>query len=318
MFGYSVREVLGQSLFDLVFPEESRGGLTGAFESLARGQSFSAQTIARHKHGHKIEVSVIFTPHVEAPGTLVALSAIVRDISMQKIAERALLQSEKLASVGRLASSIAHEINNPLESVTNLLYILNTQIKDDPELKNLVRRAQEELSRVSQIATHTLRFHRQSSNPTEIDLSQVFAAVLVLYRGRLQNSGISAQIRRCDAYPLRCHEGEIRQILLNIVGNAVDAMKTGGRLKLDCREATEWASGRQGVRITIADTGKGMEPATLGRIFEPFFTTKGINGTGLGLWVTQDLVTKNLGSIRVRSSVNERHRGSLFVLFFPH
>jgi signal transduction histidine kinase len=153
---------------------------------------------------------------------------------------------------------------------------------------------------------------------TEVDLSQLLASVLALYRGRLQNSRISGKIDRCDAKPLNCHEGELRQILLNIVGNAVDAMKTGGRLVLACREATEWRSGRKGVRITAADTGKGMDAGTLARIFEPFFTTKGISGTGLGMWVTQDLVSKNFGTIRVRSSVSDDHRGSVFVLFFPH
>jgi PAS domain S-box-containing protein len=317
MFGYSGPEVLGRMLFDLIFPGEGRDALGTARETLARGQFFAAQTVGCHKDGRRIDLSVILTPHVEAPGTLVAFSAIMRDISMQKIAERALLQTEKLASVGRLASSIAHEINNPLESVTNLLYILDTQV-EEPRLKSLVQRAQEELARVSQIATHTLRFHRQSGSPTEVDLSQLLGSVLVLYRGRLQNAQISTKIRRCDAQPLQCHEGELRQILLNIVGNAVDAMKKGGRLILDCHEATEWRSGRQGVRITVADTGKGMEPATLARIFEPFFTTKGISGTGLGLWVTQDLISKNFGSIRVRSSVAEDIHGSVFVLFFPH
>jgi PAS domain S-box-containing protein len=317
MFGYSAREVVGLPLFDLIFPAESRDTFGAALESLARGQVFATQSLGCHKDGHRVELSINITPHVEAPGTLVALSAIVRDISMQKIAERALLQSEKLASVGRLASSIAHEINNPLESVTNLLYILDTKLTD-PGLKELVEKAQEELARVSQITTHTLRFHRQSTSATEVDLSQLLASVLMLYRGRLQNAQISAKIGRCVVMPLRCHEGELRQVILNIVGNAVDAMKTGGRLILNCREATEWRTARRGVRITIADTGRGMEPGTLARIFEPFFTTKGINGTGLGLWVTQDLVSKNSGSIRVRSSVSDGHRGSVFVLFFPH
>lgn len=318
MFGYAAREVVGLTLFELIFPVETRDTFDAALESSARGQGFATQSVGCHKDGHRIELSINIAPHVEAPGTLVALSAIVRDISMQKIAERALLQSEKLASVGRLASSIAHEINNPLESVTNLLYILETGLTDHPELKSLVEKAQEELARVSQITTHTLRFHRQSSSATVVDLSQLLSSVLVLYRGRLQNAHISAQIGRCVAMPLRCHEGELRQIILNIVGNAVDAMKTGGRLILNCREATRWRTGTRGVRITIADTGKGMEAGTLARMFEPFFTTKGINGTGLGLWVTQDLVSKNSGSIRVRSSVSDGHRGSVFVLFFPH
>jgi signal transduction histidine kinase len=182
----------------------------------------------------------------------------------------------------------------------------------------MVHTAQEELARVSQITTHTLRFHRQSSSPTEVNLSAFFTSVLALYRGRLGNADIQADIGRSNASPLFCHEGELRQIILNIVGNAVDSMRGGGKLTLRNRDATEWSTGRKGVRITIADTGTGIEGAIVSRIFEPFFSTKGIGGAGLGLWVTQDLVQRNLGSIRLRSSTAQRHHGSVFCLFFPH
>jgi signal transduction histidine kinase len=257
------------------------------------------------------------TPHMEAPGTLVASSAVLRDISAQKRAERALLQNEKLASVGRLASSIAHEINNPLASVTNLLYILDSQVPT-PELRALVTSAQEELARVSQITTHTLRFHRQSSNPSNVDVTKLFESVTTLYRGRLRNSGIGSVIGLRTTEELHCHEGELRQIVLNLVGNAVDAMKHGGSLHLRCHNSTDWHTGERGVRIAIADTGTGMDEATLTRIFEPFFSTKGIGGTGLGLWVTQDLVGKNKGKISVRSSNRSERHGTVFNLFFPH
>jgi signal transduction histidine kinase len=241
---------------------------------------------------------------------------VLRDISNQKRSEKALLQNEKLASVGRLASSIAHEINNPLESVTNLLYILDAQVP--PELKALVTTAQEELARVSQITTHTLRFHRQSSSPTKLDVTALFESVVALYQGRLRNSGIDPRIGPRRASQLHCHEGELRQIVLNIVGNAVDAMKSGGVLHLRCSDSTCWRDGSRGVRIVIGDTGKGMDHATLARIFEPFFSTKGIGGTGLGLWVTQDLVQKNKGNIAVRSSIDAETHGTVFSLFFPH
>jgi PAS domain S-box-containing protein len=317
MFGYKSAEAVGQSISNLIFFENSRHSLETALEALKRGQEFSGESIGNRKDGTKVEVSVKLTPHMEAPGILVAFSAVVRDISIQKLAERALLQSEKLASVGRLASSIAHEINNPLAAVTNLLYILETRVTT-PDMKALVQSAQDELGRVSQIATHTLRFHRQSSNPSELNLGKLFESVTALYRARLRNCSITAKIGRCSAKDLYCHEGELRQIILNIVGNAVDAMKTGGVLFLRCRESTLWTTGQRGVRITIADNGTGMEMATLSRIFEPFFSTKGIGGTGLGLWVTQDLVQKNGGSMRVRSSKSEASHGTIFCLFFPH
>jgi PAS domain S-box-containing protein len=314
MFGYAANEAIGKPFFKLLAMEEEPAG---ALDSLHHGQNIHSETTGHHRSGRRLDLSVSLTPHLEAPGILVAFSAIVRDITLQKLAERALLQSEKLASVGRLASSIAHEINNPLEAITNLLFILDLKAPTS-EFKELIRTAQEELARVSQITTHTLRFHRQSSKPTEVDLKQLLESVLVLYRPRLQNSSIVGRVGRSDASLLLCRDGELRQIILNLVGNAVDAMKTGGRLLLRSREATDLSSGGKGVRITIADTGTGMDRQTLKRIFEPFFTTKGIGGTGLGLWVTLDLVHKSFGSIRVRSSDRPNRHGSVFALYFPH
>jgi len=317
MFGYSAAEATGRSLSELIFRDDGRESFVAALTEVASGREFSGETMGTHKDGTVVEISLKLTPHMEAPGTLVAFSAILRDISVQKLAERALLQSEKLASVGRLASSIAHEINNPLAAVTNILYILESQVTG-PEQKALVQSAQEELARVSQITSHTLRFHRQSSHPAKVDLEKLFVSVVALYRARLRNSEVTAEIGRCDAAPLLCHEGELRQIILNIVGNAVDAMKSGGKLSLRCRDTTQPASGKRGVRITIADNGTGMEKETVARIFEPFFSTKGIGGTGLGLWVTLDLVQKNLGKLWVRSAKTATAHGTVFALFFPH
>ena len=317
MFGYSSAEATGAILSDLVLPTEQRNSLTESIRELEKGHEYSGEFTAHRKDGSQFEASIKLTPHMEAPGTLVAFSAVIRDISARKQSERALLQNEKLASVGRLASSIAHEINNPLASVTNLLYILDSQVPT-PELKALVTSAQEELARVSQIASHTLRFHRQSSSPTKVDVIKLFESVVGLYRARLRNCGIVAKIGQSCPQELFTHEGELRQIVLNIVGNAVDAMKGGGVLSLRCRDSKYRVNGKSGVRIIIADSGTGMDPETVARMFEPFFSTKGIGGTGLGLWITQDLVDKNRGRITVRSSNRPTLRGTVFSLFFPH
>jgi PAS domain S-box-containing protein len=317
-FAYTSAEVVDQSFFDLLFTEASSKELHDVIQLLRRGQDVNRELCGRHKDGRELDLSISLTPHMEAPGILVAFSAIVRDVSSRRQAERALIQSEKLASVGRLASSIAHEINNPLEAVTNLLYILDLQVVE-PENKELVRLAQEELARVSQIVTHTLRFHKQNTNRTELDLGALFSSVLGLYRARLENSGIKVNIERSDASPLLCYEGELRQILVNLVGNAFDAMRpTGGRLILRHCNATHWSTGHSGLRITIADTGSGIDPATFRRIFEAFFTTKGIAGTGLGLWITRDLVDKNRGHIRIRSKTAPGPHGTIVTLWFPH
>jgi PAS domain S-box-containing protein len=317
MFGFTSTEAVGRSLVELILPTDAKDSLALPIRELAHGCEYDGEIVACRADGTQFDASIKLTPHMEAPGTFLASSAVLRDISNQKRAERALLQNEKLASVGRLASSIAHEINNPLESVTNLLYILDLQVST-PELKALVTSAQEELARVSQITTHTLQFHRQSSNRTDLNVTALFDSVVGLYRARLRNSNIKPRIGERTAKELYCHEGELRQIVLNIVGNAADSMKGGGVLHLRCSDSTNWRNGQRGVRIVIADTGTGMDKAILPRIFEPFFSTKGIGGTGLGLWVTHDLVQKNKGSMAVRSIDRPSHHGTVFSLFFPH
>jgi PAS domain S-box-containing protein len=314
IFGFPADEAIGKPFRSLI-SEQGRTHFDEAIEKLKRGVEVVTDTVGLRANGEPVDVSVSMTPHLEAPGILVGYSAIIRDLTARKRAEKALLQTEKLASVGRLASSIAHEINNPLEAVTNLLYILETRVTDEA-LKPLVSAAQEELARVSQIATHTLRFHKQSSGRTEVDLRTLFDSVLGLYRARLLNSGITA-INAAASGPLVCYEGELRQILVNLVANAFDAMRSGGKLVLRSRDAILPLSGRKASRITVADSGSGMESAVLQRLFEPFFSTKGIGGTGLGLWITRDLVDKNLGSIRVRSSIHPGCTGTVISMLFP-
>lgn len=315
MFGYAGPEVVGMPLWKFILPYGEAEIAETAIGTLKTGRELSWEATSRRKDGSEIEISIKLTPHMEAPGTLVAFSAFVRDISKRKASERALLQSEKLASVGRLASSIAHEINNPLAAVTNLLYLIDQQA-NTPELKYLAETAQDELARVSQITAHTLRFHRQISKPTQLNLRDLFESIVALYRARLRNSGINPRIR-ADAISIHCHEGELRQIVLNIVGNAIDAMKQGGTLHLRCRQTKNPTTGSVAIRLTIADSGTGMDSTTVGQIFEPFFTTKGIGGTGLGLWVTHDLVQRNGGIIRVRSLARSDQHGSVFTLVFP-
>lgn len=317
MFGYDADEVIGTSFTRLIFSANGHLEFERALVAIRRGEEVRSEAVGIHKEGQQLDLSISLTPHMEAPGILVAFSAIVRNVTPQKIAQRAVLQSEKLASVGRLASSIAHEINNPLAAVTNLLYLADSQAQTS-ELKKLIGAAQDELARVSQIATHTLRFYRQSTARSYLDVKELFESVLALNRARLRNSEITCRIVRSNSMPLFCYEGELRHIVLNIVRNALDAMKQGGILTLSSREITCWRTGQRGVRITIADNGPGMDKETFARIFEPFFSTKGIAGTGLGLWVAQDLIKKNGGSIRVRSRAAENMHGSVFVLFFPH
>ena len=239
-----------------------------------------------------------------------------RDISERRLASLALIQSEKLAAVGRLASSIAHEINNPLESVTNLLYIASNSC-DVPEIHRMLNTADQELRRVAVITNQTLRFHKQSSRPQEITCIDLFSTVLSMYEGKIRNSGIQVEKRKRANKPVRIFEGDIRQVLNNLVGNAIDAMPQGGRLLVRSRESTSWKTASKGLTLTVADTGSGIPPAILSRVFEAFFTTKGIAGTGLGLWISKDIVERHHGTLHLRSSQQPSRHGTVFTLFLP-
>jgi signal transduction histidine kinase len=267
-------------------------------------------------------LSYSFNPIYE-DGKIAGLFGPLHDMTGQVVAEKerdaltkALLQSEKLAAVGRLASSIAHEINNPLESVMNLIYLAR-QHAVVPETQQYLDVADQEIRRISIIANQTLRFHKQPSNPQAISCLELYSSVLSIYEGRLRNSNIMVEKRLQTEQPVVCFGGDIRQVLSNLVSNAIDAMPTGGRLLLRNREATHWATGRKGIVLTVADTGGGMDAETFGNIFDAFFTTKGIAGTGLGLWVSQEIVERHNGALKVRTSQRKGCCGTVFALFLP-
>jgi signal transduction histidine kinase len=260
----------------------------------------------------------VYQPMREADDTISGILVLGVDVTERRRVEAALLQSEKLAAVGRLSASIAHEINNPLEAVTNLLYLIDQETDLSESARSFTRLAQQELARVSQIATQTLRFYRQPTARTAVRVSEQLDSVLKLYQGRLTSASVEVVRDYRGAAPLLAFDGELRQVFTNLIGNALDAARNGGKIILREREATDWRNGRKGVRVTVADTGHGMSKETLTRIFEPFFSTKGITGTGLGLWVTQGIIQKHEGRAKVCSSENQRHHGTVFTLFFPH
>jgi PAS domain S-box-containing protein len=255
--------------------------------------------------------------HRTADGTPLRFTGVVLDITERKLAEQALLRTEKLAAVGRLASSIAHEINNPLESVTNLLYLARSS-DDLEQSREYLALADTELRRASAITSQTLRFHRQSTRPTEITCDDLILTALNVLRSRIVNANITVEKRKRAQRPVLCFDGEIRQVVSNLLINAVDAMQPhGGRLILRSREGREHTTGRPGLILTIADTGSGMSPETLTKLFEPFYTTKGIAGTGLGLWISKEIVERHHGRLSVRSSQRHGHTGTVFTIFLP-
>jgi PAS domain S-box-containing protein len=314
-FGLRPDQIVGKTLTEMA-PIE---GLRELFEQVRDGQpviNFPLEGKLANDPNHRYW-TVSYYPVVAADGTVQAITAASLEVTQQKKTEMALLQSEKLAVAGRFAASIAHEINNPLEAVTNLLYLAQTAT-EPAACSGFVEQAAKELRRVSAITNQTLRFHKQLSHPREISCGDLIDSVISLFEARFNSANIELRERRRDSGVLKCFEGEIRQVLSNLVGNALDAMQlTGGVLHLRSRNATNWKTGEQGIVLTVADTGTGIAPSSLGKIFDAFYTTKDLAGTGLGLWISQEIVTRHGGTLRVRSSQRKAHSGTVFTLFLP-
>jgi PAS domain S-box-containing protein len=315
-FGLKPEQVVGRTLTEMA-PIQ---GLKELFDQVLENKpivNFPLEGELVTAPGEHRHWTVSYFPIIAADGTVQAITAASLEVTAQKRAEHALIQSEKLAAVGRLAASIAHEINNPLEAVTNLLYLAGSG-NDLDEIKGYLQIAERELRRVSAIANQTLRFHKQSTSPQEVTGIQLLDGVLSLLQSRIVNYRVQVELRDRATAPVRCFEGEIRQVLTNLIGNSIDAMhRWAGRLFLRTRVGTHWASQRQGLFITVADTGEGLRRSDRHRIFEPFYTTKGMQGTGLGLWVSADIVRRHEGVLRFWSSQKEGRSGTVFTIFLP-
>lgn len=318
IIGYPVEQIVGKRFAEIA-PGLAKT-LEPLFQRVAQGESirnFSLEGELPTQPGVHRYWTVSYSPVFNSQGDVQAISGVIFETTAQKRAEQALIQGEKLAAVGRLASSISHEINNPLEAVTNLIYIAATLPGIPNEVRDILNMADKELSRVSQIASQTLRFHRQSTKPSWVTPAELLKPIIAVYQGRLVNSGISLQQEHEPVDAIECLENDIRQVLNNLISNALDATKRGGHVLIRSREATDWSTGRTGVRITIGDTGDGMSLETKRHIFEAFFTTKGIHGTGLGLWISKGIVEKHSGRLHVYSSNRKSRSGAVFSLFLP-
>lgn len=297
-----------------VHPDDQSRVLAAIENAIRKGSVFELEHKVKRLDGTVGWTFSRAIPVRDQGGKVVEWFGAATDITVRKQAEHALLSAEKLAVVGRLASSIAHEINNPLEAVTNLLYIAEQTA--DRETKAILLQAQQELQRVSHITTNTLQFNRQRLHPGPVDAAQIMQSVLDLYQGRLKQAGIEVRFKKGNCPPFTALGGEIRQLFANMVGNAVDAMKRGGILEIRIRPATNWNSGTRSLRVTIADNGCGMSARTRAQVYKPFFTTKESTGTGLGLWIGADIVHRHNGTIKLRSSEVDGSSGTTFSILF--
>lgn len=282
------------------------------------GRGTPIQLARTPNHPHELRyLDFVYQPKREADGSVSGIIVLGVDVTDAKKSEQILLQSEKLNALGRMASTIAHEINNPLAAVTNLIFLAQSAAVS-PQAKEFLAAAEIELRRVAGIANQTLQFHRQQTNPGPVTAASLIDATLPLYQGRFSNARVKVERRDRARQPVICLDGEIRQVLSNLIGNAIDAMQgKERRLLIRSRDSIDWTTGRSGVTLTIADTGVGIDTVTLPRIFEPFFTTKGNKGTGIGLWISREIIERHRGTLKVKSRQAEHGSGTVFTLFLP-
>ena len=316
LFGYKESEIVGRPITVLIPPEflDDENVIVRKIRAGERIDHF--QTVRLKKNGDLIDVSLTISPIRDQGGSIVGAAKIARDITAQRKLEAALHISERLASVGRLAATVAHEINNPLESVINFIYIAKHLPEASEEIKRYLNSADEELRRVAHITQQTLGFYRDNSQPVVLVIADVIQDVLSIYKRKCQYKVLNIEQRIEANLTLNTVQGELRQILSNLIANAIDASRVNGKLVICARTSHHLPSGRRGVRITIADNGVGISDEHKQNLFTPFFTTKNDVGTGLGLWITKDLLEKKSGGIQFRSTQSNRS-GTVMRIYLP-
>jgi signal transduction histidine kinase len=301
-----------------VHPDDRADTARNWMDCLRSGEPYTAEYRMLRRDGTYRYVIAQALPTYDKNGLINGWLGMSKDINEERVAQQHREIEAKILAVRRLASSIAHEINNPLESVTNALYLALQDPRIEENTRNYLNMADAELQRLSHITTNSLRFHKQSSAPIRKLVGNIVEEVLSTYVPRLRAAELTVERRyRCDVAPL-CHADDLSQAVANLIRNSIDATQPGGRIFIrvrDARSSTE--PNRTGVRITFADTGQGIHRELRGRLFEPFFTTRGATRTGLALWVTHQIIRKHGGSISFRTSTDRLHHGTVFAIFLP-
>ncbi|KAA6465425.1 PAS domain-containing protein [Acidobacteria bacterium AB60] len=308
--------LVGKSWIEL-WQEEDRPRVRAALAESAAGFVGGFQAECRTFGGKSRYWDVRITPARGGDGRIERLIAISRDMTELRNAQLAVLHAEKLATAGRMAATIAHEINNPLEAVTNFIFLALSSEGVPEEVRRYLEIADRELTRVAHIARQTLGFYRSTSLPRVLPVADFIRDALMIYERRLRNKELRVEVSVHPDLKVYGKEGELRQALLNLVANAIDACDSGGRIWVRAQRAKNWTNGlEQGIRLTLADDGMGMSPEVQKRIFDPFFTTKAGVGTGIGLWITKSLIEQRGGYLHFRSRQGEGS-GTVMSLFLP-
>lgn len=306
--GRSMIEVMGDEAFQVIGPRVDR---------VLRGERLEYEALLPYRSGSR-HVHVAWTPDVDASNQIVGWIASVLDVTEAKRAEEHLHKLEKLAAAGQLAASLAHEINNPLSSVINALYLLKQQSALDEHAQYLVNTAGTELQRVARIVKQSLSYYREGSTRQFVDLSALMEDSLQVFSEKIRHAGIQVTKKLTPGTGILGFADEVRQVIDNLLLNAVEASANGGRLIICVRPSRDWKNLDQKVaRLIIADTGSGIPAESLARVFEPFFTTKPEKGTGLGLWVVRGILAKHRGRIKIRSRRQESRSGTIVSILWP-
>jgi len=315
LFGYQPEEIIGQSILRLV-PEHLQHEEAQILARLKAGEKIEHYETTRvSKSGELREVSITISPIRNARGEVVGGSKIARDVSDRKKVERLAIEAEKIATTGRMAAAIAHEINNPLGSVLNLIYLARQEGISREDIRNYLATAESELERVSHIARQTLGYYRDTGKPSEVYLHDLIENVLSVYRNRVLAHGIVIEVRFDDLRKISVRSGEIVQVLSNLISNAIDAMPQGGTLSISTAQNTRL--GQENLQVVVRDTGMGIRRDHLEHVFEAFFTTKGNLGTGIGLWVAKQIVERHGGQISISSSTKPDDSGTTVTIVLP-
>ena len=318
MLGYTADELVGRNMHEMVHHhyvdgKAYPGDECPVYDVFRKNSPFANKIDHLFRKDGSIFFAEMSAQPILAEGELHGAVVTFRDITQARQAEEALRRSEKLAAVGQLASSIAHEINNPLEAVTNLLYLVRTA-DNMSDVRTYTALAESELARVADITMQTLRFHRQQTAAAPVQLGETIPAVLRLYNSRFVSRKVDLKTKFRETPEAMLLEGDIRQVLNNLIRNAYDAMPTGGPLHVRLRPASCLRTWIRGVRVTIADSGTGFLPKMRKTLFEPFHTSKEVTGTGLGLWISKGIVDKHQGRMHMRSRMGA---GTVFSLWLP-
>jgi PAS domain S-box-containing protein len=304
IFGYRAEEIIGKSI-KLIIPPELHDEEGQILARIRRGERIEHyETVRLTKSGERIDIALTISPVKDDHGQVIGAAKIARDITHRKRAEEALRRAEKLALTGRMVLMLSHEINNPLEAVTNALFLLRGRVQGDEGIKYLAM-AESELERVADITKQTLAFYRQRSTPETVNLAELIGSLIPIFTKRITEKRLML-VRRESVVTVRGIKGELRHLFSNLLDNAVEAIPANGKIEVEVSRQHSHAV------VSVADNGSGIKPEHLQKLFEPFFTTKELHGTGLGLWVAQEIARKHGGHITAQSSTCGPNRGTTF------